>query len=128
MKRKALADIGRRTVEELDRLYPNRKLAASAIGCSTKAIDYWAYEGGTPSMIFLARFYYIGADVTYILTGSREKILVECTSESRPHPDLLRVIRKVATLNSDQLKSLDNLLSSFGCGNTEAEPNKTQKG
>ena len=115
MGRKASINIGRRALEEVDRLYPVRRRAMEAIGCSKNTFEGWEH-GHTPTPIFFERLYHIGADIPYILTGSRDTVPIELIAALRSNPNLLNVAKKVATLDKAQLNSLESLLSSFGCG------------
>lgn len=66
-------DMFPRLTEEIFRLgYTNVELAKK-IGCTPQAIRWWISGGGIPNAYYLARFYEIGADVIYILTGKRTR-------------------------------------------------------
>ena len=53
-RRKATLDIGYRAAEELYKLFPKNKAAATAIGCDRKAIRFWEL-GCAPDAIHLQR-------------------------------------------------------------------------
>ena len=67
---KGEASIGKRAYEEILRIFPKMKDAKIAIGCRDNNIYQWG-EGVCPSAKYLARLYYVGADVVYILTGKK---------------------------------------------------------
>ena len=76
-KRKVDIEVGKRTFEELDRIFNLSKYggitkAAKSIGCDKKAIYGWE-SGVTPETIYLIRLHYLGADVIYIMTGVRDR-------------------------------------------------------
>lgn len=73
MRRKADPNIGYRTVEEIDRIFPNRKTAEQALNICNPAIRTWS-EGNAPSTCYLQALLAHGADVLYILTGKRSGV------------------------------------------------------
>ena len=74
MQKKADIGIGHRAYQEAMRLFPKKKQARLAIGCSKHVIPGWKY-GAAPTIIYLARLCELGADVDWILTGKRRKKL-----------------------------------------------------
>lgn len=72
MQKKADIDIGHRAYEETMRLFPKKKQAMLAIGCSKHVLPGWEC-GSAPTIIYLARLCELGADVEWILTGRRRK-------------------------------------------------------
>lgn len=67
---KAAITIGKRMREEVDKLFPSLCVAAKAFHCDRKNFTFWA-NGGTPDTIAIAKLYYFGGDVIYVLTGKR---------------------------------------------------------
>ena len=65
-------NIGYRAYTEVLRIFPRMKDAMSALGCRENNIYKWG-EGICPSAKFLARLHNVGADVIYILVGTRSK-------------------------------------------------------
>ena len=62
--------IGKRMAEEARRLFLTPTIAAKAFRCNRRLIYEWE-SGHTPGCLFLARLYYLGGDVIYVLTGKR---------------------------------------------------------
>jgi hypothetical protein len=62
--------IGMRMREEVNRLFPTLSAASKAFCCDRKCFAAWS-NGGTPESLHLARLYYLGGDVIYVLTGKR---------------------------------------------------------
>lgn len=71
-KHKGDVEIGRRMVQELVRLFGTKAEAVRRFQCERHSVDRWQ-DGGTPGGYMLARLYYCGGDVMYVLTGKREK-------------------------------------------------------
>jgi hypothetical protein len=71
-KHKGDIEIGHRMLEELVRLYGTQAEAIRRFRCKRHSIDYWR-DGGTPGGYMLAKLYYCGGDVLYVLTGKKEK-------------------------------------------------------
>lgn len=69
-KHKGDIEIGHRMVEEVYRVFGGHNNAIHRLNCGKNAISYWR-EGGTPGGLVLARLYYFGGDVLYVLTGKR---------------------------------------------------------
>jgi len=66
-------DMFPRLTEEIFRLgYGNVELA-KLIGCHPDTVGWWISGGGIPRAYYLAKFYELGADVIYILTGKRTR-------------------------------------------------------
>lgn len=63
--------IGKRMVEEINRIFPTKKLACINMGCDRRSFYEWETVGATPSGLHLARLHYCGGDVIYVLTGRR---------------------------------------------------------
>ena len=71
---KAQVEIGKRTAEEIIRLFPTMKEAEKAIcGKHGHSSIYSWMQGGAPSAKYLQRLYFLGADIPYILSGRRSK-------------------------------------------------------
>lgn len=72
MGRRKIADIsiGHRAYSEVLRLFPKMKDAELVIGCKDYTIYKWR-SGVSPSAIYLARLFELGADVIWILTGKK---------------------------------------------------------
>ena len=64
-------EIGKRMVEEIDRIFDTRKEAFTRMPCNKKVLYSWGNDGVTPHSIYLARLHYCGGDVIYVLTGKR---------------------------------------------------------
>lgn len=64
--------IGYRAYEEVLRLFPSIKQGALVIGCGKNVVYDW-HCGMSPTAVYLARLYELGADVIYILTGKKNK-------------------------------------------------------
>lgn len=64
-------EIGKRMVEELHRIFDTQKQASISMGCDRRHLYEWGTNGKTPGGLFLARLYYCGGDVIYVLTGKR---------------------------------------------------------
>lgn len=71
-KHKGDISIGYRAYLETLRLFPTNRAAANAIGCDRKLFWEWGYNGASPNSFYLAKLFYCGADVIYILTGRRQ--------------------------------------------------------
>ena len=71
-QKKGDIDIGWRAYEEVFRIFPNRRTAAKALGCSRKLFYAWR-DGVSPSCYYLAMLHFFGGDVMYVLTGRRSK-------------------------------------------------------
>ena len=65
-------DIGYRAYAEVLRIFPRQKDALIALGTRAENLYAWS-RGVCPSAKFLARLYKAGADVIYILVGTRRK-------------------------------------------------------
>lgn len=65
-------EVGKRMVEELYRLFPDKtdKFIALKMARERKMVYEWK-NGTTPSSLMLARLHYLGGDVRYVLTGKR---------------------------------------------------------
>lgn len=70
MKRKGEVQIGKRALEAVYQLFPDKTnvYIAKTLGGSTTMLWEWG-QGKTPSGIFLARLCELGADIDWILTG-----------------------------------------------------------
>lgn len=64
--------IGYRAYSEALRLFQTAKEAAKVIGCGKNVVYSWM-NGTSPSAMHLARLYFLGADVIWILTGKKNK-------------------------------------------------------
>ena len=62
--------IGKRTREEVDRIFPSFTVAALALNCDRKCFTMWSH-GLTPETMKIAKIHYYGGDVLYILTGKK---------------------------------------------------------
>lgn len=70
-KSKPQIEIGQRAFEEVTRMFASLRVAKKMLGISSQQLLYdWMY-GGAPSAKYLQRLHYLGADVIYILTGTR---------------------------------------------------------
>lgn len=69
-KVKADIYIGKRMGEEARRLFVTPTIAAKAFRCDRRLIYEWE-SGKVPGALWLARLYYLGGDVIYVLTGKR---------------------------------------------------------
>lgn len=72
-KGKPQIEIGKRTHEEILRLFQKTKDANKALGIKGNNLIYDWMRGVAPSAKYLQRMIYCGADVIYILTGVRSK-------------------------------------------------------
>lgn len=63
--------IGKRMVEEINRIFPTKKQACIGMGCDRRNFYEWETVGTTPNGLHLARLHYCGGDVIYVLTGRR---------------------------------------------------------
>ena len=72
-KPKANIEIGRRAYLETLRLFHSNKSCILALGCGKHTVYEWGNGGSSPGAHFLARLYYCGADIPYILTGRKTK-------------------------------------------------------
>ena len=70
---KAQIEIGRRAFEELSRIIPKQKDARILLGMKSKQLPYDWLAGCAPSAKYLQRLHELGADVIYILTGTRQE-------------------------------------------------------
>ena len=70
-QKKGDIEIGKRMVEELNRLFDTPKQAYTRMGCCKSVLYDWEKEGKTPGGLHLARLHYCGGDVIYVLTGKR---------------------------------------------------------
>ena len=64
-------EIGKRAAEEARRIFPSVADASKRMGIGRKAVYSWERDGIVPGGFYLAKLYYAGADVIYILTGRR---------------------------------------------------------
>lgn len=71
-KHKGDIEIGRRSFEEVYRVFNSAARGARAVGCKKSEVYAWK-DGVTPGGFMLARLHYHGCDVLYILTGKRHK-------------------------------------------------------
>ena len=69
-KHKGDIEIGRRMVEELERVFGSKANAVRQMPCEWNAMASWR-DGGTPGGHMLAKLHYFGGDVMYVLTGKR---------------------------------------------------------
>lgn len=69
-KHKGDIEIGRRMIEELERVFGSQCNAIKRLPVNRHAVDHWR-EGATPGGQMLARLHYFGGDVIYVLTGKR---------------------------------------------------------
>ncbi len=65
-------EIGYRAYAEVLRIFPRLKEAMFALGSSSEIIYGWS-KGVCPSAKYLVRLHKAGADVIYILVGTRSK-------------------------------------------------------
>jgi hypothetical protein len=70
---KAQIEIGKRAYEEVLRIFDKMQDARYSLGTSNKNHLYEWMNGVAPSAKYLQRLHYLGADVIYILTGTRGK-------------------------------------------------------
>lgn len=73
MKTKPPIEIGKRAFEEILRIFEKTKDANKSLGITSNRLIYDWMEGMAPSAKYLQRLHYCGADVIYILTGTRSK-------------------------------------------------------
>lgn len=69
----AQIEIGKRAFEEVLRIVPSLKDAKNLLGMKSNQLLYDWMSGCAPSAKYLQRLHYLGADVIYILTGTRGK-------------------------------------------------------
>lgn len=70
---RAQIEIGKRAYEEVCNLFDKIGDAKIFLGMKSNQLIYDWMEGVAPSAKYLQRLYYCGADVIYILTGTRRK-------------------------------------------------------
>lgn len=70
---KAQIEIGKRAVEEIMRMFPTHQAAKNALGIKSRQLIYDWMDGVAPGAKYLQRLYYCGADIIYILTGTRSE-------------------------------------------------------
>ena len=68
---RAQIEIGKRAFEEVFRIYEKAEDARISLGMKSKQLLYDWMDGCAPSAKYLQRLHYMGADVIYILTGTR---------------------------------------------------------
>ncbi len=69
---KTQIEIGKRTFEEVTRVFPTLQNARDMPGMKSRQLLYDWMDGCAPSAKYLQRLHYCGADVIYILTGARK--------------------------------------------------------
>ena len=68
-------EIGKRTYEEVQRIFESDAEAKRTLGISSNLLMQDWRCGNAPSAKYLQRLHYCGADVIYILTGVRKNEL-----------------------------------------------------
>lgn len=63
--------IASRAIEEVYRLFPTMGVAAKRLGINKRMMSNWQCDGNCPSGYSLQQLHYAGADVIYILSGTR---------------------------------------------------------
>lgn len=69
---RAQIEIGKRAFEEVKRIFEKDVDARNALGITSKQHLYDWMCGVAPSAKYLQRLHYCGADVIYILTGTKK--------------------------------------------------------